>query len=1299
MKMTHKKIYQATLGATFLTALFGIAHFSKAAPATTIDAALRQEPLTAAVKTPSNVILMMDDSSSMRDGSLPPPPSIPFGSNFYFGDFYSFPSNSGAPVDLDSAYLRYGNAYHNPLWYNPALTYKPWNDNNKPGASNFPNSDIGSNLAVDATQNDQRFTIAASIRTRVSTDRTDLFTKGASRTGPCTAFVVVTVPVCTTPPSTTTTTPDPNSETGVTTTTTPGGPPVCSGTTTQNQCTANSTLPGVTPAYYMRFEGATVAEITDKSKYRLVEIDRAAPSRTYPTPIDPATGLQTGRSDCAIPTSCTFTEEAKNFANWHTYYRNRLFAAIAVTSQVLSEIDSNIRIGYGRLNYFADGPDPYPPASATSPPSSYKPPALLPQIDGAANPGHIVRGVRPFLAGTTERQEVFDWLFGLSGVGGTPLREALDSIGKYFQRADSKGPWAASPGIGDLAGATQLACRRNFSIFATDGTWTDSPNHPRLSQLYPSLAAGTPAQSDAQDGSVINGEGNQAGRNYQYLLTSEQALSSVGATQNQTLADVAHFYWSKDLRPDLANVLRPTPWPSATGVNYPTDFYDPATWQNLTNYFVGYGLNTAVPKATALTGLKDNVSVAWPTLDVANAYDNNKTSDALRASVASRGDFYTAQDPAQLADALRKAFANVGKTRGSASALAVSSSVITQTTDLVFDASFDSTDWTGQLRGLNARDFVSGASTEVWKATLPTSVNTRKLFTTTDSNTPMNLTWGNLTTAQQTAFGTEDNFKYFTGDQSNELPLGIYRKRSSNIGSIVGAGPLYSGATTYGHNYKTGAAGSSYPTYLEFKKTTRAKAVFAGSNYGYLHAFNAVDGIELFAYTPRSAIPFLAEISNPSYAHKFLVDGQLSEGDAYLSGAWRTLVLGTSGSGPKSIFLLDATNPTSFSTTDVKWEITPTEEPDLGHIFSGGLIASTKTGKWIVITGNGFGSQNDGAGLLVFDAQSGALLKKIMVPVSGATPAPKNGMGPVTAVYDSERNVSKLYAGDKLGRVWKFEASDGDPANWTIAITTAGNPAPLFTATDPAGVAQPITTAPRVLQHPLGGLYVTFGTGKVFETSDELNTQTQSIYAVRDISAATTYTKVDLKQGTLVDVPGDLRAITGLTGATGIDWTVHKGWYLNLPVGGTAERIIASPKLQAGMAVFTSFNPENSDPCEVGGKSFVYSFDLATNFTREVFKDKAPTIVASRTFDGLIGGTTSLYAPPVAAGPVVNSISAAELKLAVKDPRYKLQGGVVKDGGASSYCAQAGNSITNQTLTVPNACAGTQPLRVWRDLK
>ena len=140
------------------------------------------------------------------------------------------------------------------------------------------------------------------------------------------------------------------------------------------------------------------------------------------------------------------------------------------------------------------------------------------------------------------------------------------------------------------------------------------------------------------------------------------------------------------------------------------------------------------------------------------------------------------------------------------------------------------------------------------------------------------------------------------------------------------------------------------------------------------------------------------------------------------------------------------------------------------------------------MTGNGYESTGHRAVLLLFNMQNGTVFKKMDTGVGSAgTP---NGLGPVTPVYDGSRNIVAAYAGDKLGNLWRFGMTDPDPANWTIRK--------VFVARDGANNPQPITTAPRVVLHPLGGLYVLFGTGKFFEVGDPADVSIQSVYGIWD---------------------------------------------------------------------------------------------------------------------------------------------------------------------------------------------------------
>ena len=152
--------------------------------------------------------------------------------------------------------------------------------------------------------------------------------------------------------------------------------------------------------------------------------------------------------------------------------------------------------------------------------------------------------------------------------------------------------------------------------------------------------------------------------------------------------------------------------------------------------------------------------------------------------------------------------------------------------------------------------------------------------------------------------------------------------------------------------------------------------MFVGANAGMFHAFDAnpnVDqggGRELFAYVPRSTYPYLSELTNPEYRHRYFVDGPVVEGDVYLNGAWKTVVMGSSGAGPAGLFALDVTAPETFDPSNVLWDITPAEEPDLGKVMGHGYIGSVKYqngGKWVALVPNGYQSTNNHAVLLVID--------------------------------------------------------------------------------------------------------------------------------------------------------------------------------------------------------------------------------------------------------------------------------------------------------------------------------------------
>ena len=1253
-----------------------------AAPALA-QSTIAQKPLVGQFQPEPNLMLLMDDSGSMDYKYLPAPTDFRW--NLFTASFGA--DERTALLDMDGSPVTAANPEEvsgwtpgvNGLAYDGGITYRPWNDDNKAAASNFPNQPIGgygTGTYANGPRKDMRTVVQSGVRVPVDTSRVDYdpFRRAAGNMNGaiCVERRMQMDNVCIDA--------DPSDDSDEKT---------CS-MQMVNACIDWQQVQRPVPAKYLRIIGGW-ANRHDVSQYRLVEIDRDRPDRLYQVPPDPRTGATRVRNDCAGLSFCTFDEEARNYANWLTYYNTRLKASIAVTAQALSQIETPIRLGYGRLGYYPNAYIQWPAFASTRPPSS------LPALDGQPSPQHIERGVRPFIAGTTARSAMFDWLFQLASVVNTHNREALNSAGEYFSRTDARGPWSDNPGTGPGGGAADLACRRSYTLLVTDGGWNDK-TPPRRFGHYATTWGSAPFSADSTTGPTLTGSGSQAGRSYTYRPNDERAISGTAGAQNNTFADAAFFYWSRDLRPDLPNIRSPKRWPGATGETYPADYQDPSTWQNMTTMVIAYGLPEYLSEDFFLTRLRTGAAIDWPLVNF-EALDTTKTADTQRGALVSRGSYYSANNADELASALNKVLQSLGARQSSNTSIAVSSPIVSGSDSLAFEASFNLEGWDGRLRAIGARSLLLGAPDERWLASFPADWRTRKLFTTTGLRAGATFNWAGLNGAQQTALVNQGNVDYIRGDRSQEQPDGALRKRNALLGTIVHSSPLYSRATNFGYQRTPSAGGADYAGYLTTKAASRRGSVLVGSNDGMLHGFDAQTGVELFGFLPRAALTAMGSFSSPEYDHRYLVDGPLAEGDAYLGGGWKSVVVGGAGAGPRSLFALDITDPTAFSAGKVLFDMDATNEPDLGHVMGRPLIASTAAGKWVAIVGNGYESAQHRAMLLVVDLETGNVLRKIDTGVGADAAGQRNGLGPVTPIFNARRDVVGVYAGDKLGNVWKFDLSSATASNWKVATVGATPAAPFFTATDAGGNRQPITSEIRVTEHPLGGRFLVFGTGKYFEEGDATTTTTQAIYAIRDVGDIASVTRAQLQAGSLANVSGgDYRSVSGLQP---IDWTTRRGWYLPLTVGpsGGGERVIAPPIISGSQVTFTSFRPVNVDDCTSGGSSYLYVFDLAAGFGTNVYEDQAANVVGRKLSDGVPGGMIPLYAPPPGDSTMVSSISADGVKDLVDNSRYTATPGGYRTGPTGSLCAAAGTTMSQTPLAAPVQCAGTLPMRVWRDLR
>jgi type IV pilus assembly protein PilY1 len=441
------------------------------------------------------------------------------------------------------------------------------------------------------------------------------------------------------------------------------------------------------------------------------------------------------------------------------------------------------------------------------------------------------------------------------------------------------------------------------------------------------------------------------------------------------------------------------------------------------------------------------------------------------------------------------------------------------------------------------------------------------------------------------------------------------------LGDIVHSDPRYVSNENYGYDkLSTANGGNKYNAFVA-GNANRRKMIYVGANDGMLHGFDASAsgadaGKEILAYVPNAVYSGLNALSSPSYSHQYLVDGSPRVGPAYFSGAWHTMLVGTTGAGGKAVFGLDITDPDNFGGSNVLWEISDTQSPtandlttdtttlrgfanNMGYTLPQASIVKMHDGSWGAIVANGYASVNNLAVLYIIDVQTGNIIAAIDTK-AGSSGNPNGLSTPIAVDTDSDRIVDSIYAGDLLGNMWKFDVTSSNPNQWKVAYGTTGEPAPLFVACADKNscdaTRQPITAKPQVggvgTNQPTG-VIVYFGTGKYFETIDNnvTNAQTQTFYGIWDNN--TTVAKTDLQAQTITQVVTaygfNLRATTNNT----VNYPTQKGWYMELPSVG--ERVVSEPRIRNGRVIFTTLipiPPVDANICGAGSEATSWLMEL-----------------------------------------------------------------------------------------------------------
>lgn len=749
-------------------------------------------------------------------------------------------------------------------------------------------------------------------------------------------------------------------------------------------------------------------------------------------------------------------------------------------------------------------------------------------------------------------------LLAATSSGNTPLRAALDRAGQYFSSSSASGPY------GPESGNAQLSCRQNFTILTTDGYWNDAQ----------AGTAAARADNDSTDGSVIAGIG---GITYQYI--AEHPFKD---GRSNTLADVAMHYWKNDLR-DLKNDVPKTP-------------SNPAFWQHMRTFGISIGLQGTLNPQTDLPALTAGTK-SWPA-PAANSINN--IDDLWHAAVNSRGEFLVATNPEELATALTDALAKISSETRSATSGASSASQLNAGT-MAFFTEYSSGSWNGEIKAYEldptTASFKAGSG---WSASAKLPAWDKRNINFNDGATQKKFEYANLNSAEKSALGSASHVDYLRGDRSKEKTLanpgGIFRERTSVLADFVNSQLVHVGAPN-ANLYKS-ASFNGANNYKAFAATNRRSQVYVGGNGGMLHAIDATTGVEKYAFVPSSVINAdLKSLTDPDYVHRYFVDGELTVASAYVSGGWKSILVGSLGRGGRGLFALDVTDPDAIK---FLWEKTATEIPALGNSLGKPVIAQVANGNWQVLVGNGPNGSGDLAQLIMIDVATGAATT-VSTGVAG-----NNGLSAIRA-WDSNGDgfTDSAYAGDLNGNLWRFTGLSSSPSASL-----------LFSARDSGGNPQPIMAAPVTAINPdTQDLWVFVGTGRYLNEADAKSMAVQSWYGL--IDAGTSVARGNLVERKITS-SGEIddRAVRILETGSAADLAGKSGWHIDFNTW-AGERMILPNTFYGNLLVAATLTPEVVDLCNPTGRGMLWGVNPFTGarMSRPIFD-----VNRDGVFDDTLGG-------------------------------------------------------------------------------
>ncbi|HEZ1603891.1 TPA: pilus assembly/adherence protein PilC, partial [Neisseria meningitidis] len=300
---------------------------------------------------------------------------------------------------------------------------------------------------------------------------------------------------------------------------------------------------------------------------------------------------------------------------------------------------------------------------------------------------------------------------------------------------------------------------------------------------------------------------------------------------------------------------------------------------------------------------------------------------------------------------------------------------------------------------------------------------------------------------------------------------------------------------------------------------------------------------------------------------RYGVDGGFVLRQVEWKGQNRVFMFGAMGFGGRGAYALDlskidSNNPTAVSLFDVKHDSNNgNNRVELGYTVGTPQIGKTHDGKYAAFLASGYAtkeitSNDNKTALYVYDLESnGTLIKKIEV-LGG-----KGGLSSPTLVdKDLDGTVDIAYAGDRGGKMYRFDLSGQSPDQWTVR--------PIFEGT------KPITSAPAISQLK-DKRVVIFGTGSDLSEDDVDSKEIQHVYGIFDNDTDTGTAQDGQGKGLLEQHLTQEDKTLFLTDYKRSDGSGSKGWVVKLNGG---QRVTVKPTVVLRTA-FVTIRKYNDGGC------------------------------------------------------------------------------------------------------------------------